>query len=206
MFKLCRSHRIVARYLTISSTLLLAGNAWAGDIDPYTPTFNSSRALSFSTVNVEVNKNTSALSKLTPRAASMATADPTATGQELIVQAMAYLGTPYRAGGTSPEQGFDCSGLIRQVFQEARGITLPRRAEEMSRVGDVVSADRLEPGDLVFFNTLRRAFSHVGIYLGDDRFIHAPSSGGEVRVETISSAYWHRRYDGARRINAWLSN
>jgi cell wall-associated NlpC family hydrolase len=114
--------------------------------------------------------------------------------------ALSLVGIDYRYGGETPERGLDCSGLIRYVFQEVTGVTLPRTAKELSRIGEKVRPQELVPGDLVFFNTRHFAFSHVGIYLGDDRFIHAPSRGGEVGVAMLSSNYWQRRYSGARRL------
>ena len=114
--------------------------------------------------------------------------------------ALSLVGIDYRYGGDTPERGLDCSGLIRYVFQEVTGVTLPRTSKELSRIGRDVRAADLAPGDLVFFNTRRFAFSHVGIYLGDDRFIHAPSRGGEVGVASLSSEYWRKRYNGARRL------
>ncbi len=121
---------------------------------------------------------------------------------ELVMRALGLLGVDYKWGGNSPETGLDCSGLVKHVFQEAAGLALPRRAEEMSRAGEPVASGELKPGDLVFFNTLRRAFSHVGIYIGDGRFVHAPSSGGKVRVERLGQAYWAKRFNGARRLIA----
>lgn len=123
-------------------------------------------------------------------------------GTELVLRALSLLGVNYRLGGTSPATGLDCSGLVRHVFSEAAGLVLPRRAEEMSRNGSVVRREQLRPGDLVFFNTLRRAFSHVGIYIGNGQFVHAPSSGGSVRVESLSGSYWTKRFNGARRVIA----
>jgi hypothetical protein len=120
--------------------------------------------------------------------------------RELGLFALSLVGIDYRYGGDSPDQGLDCSGLIRYVFQEVTGVTLPRTAQELSRIGKQVRARELAPGDLVFFNTRRFAFSHVGIYLGDDRFNHSPSRGGEFGVATLSSGYWQRRYNGARRL------
>jgi len=117
-------------------------------------------------------------------------------------QALAYLGVPYRAAGLSPQTGFDCSGLVAYVYREGAGMALPRNSFELSRVGQPVERAALRPGDLVFYNTQSRDYSHVGIYLGEDRFIHAPSSGGEVRVENLRADYWIRRYNGARRIIA----
>ena len=124
----------------------------------------------------------------------------TATAQDAIDQAMDLLGIRYRRGGSSPEAGFDCSGFVSHVFREGLGMVLPRSSKEMSKSGEAVSKDELRPGDLVFFNTMRRAFSHVGIYLGDNHFMHAPRTGAEVRVESMDSSYWVQRYNGARRI------
>ncbi len=123
------------------------------------------------------------------------------TASELVMQAVNFLGVPYRRGGSSAEQGFDCSGFTRHVFENSIGLVLPRRAHEQATQAGLlpVKREELKPGDLVFFNTMRRAFSHVGIYVGDGRFIHAPASGGEVRVEDMRAAYWNRRFNGARR-------
>ena len=120
--------------------------------------------------------------------------------QDLTTFALGLLGVDYKFGGNSPETGLDCSGLVRYVFQQVTGVTLPRTAKEMSRVGDKVALDELKPGDLVFFNTRRFAFSHVGIYLGDNRFIHAPSRGREVEVAAIDKSFWQKRFNGARRL------
>jgi len=119
----------------------------------------------------------------------------------LVVSAMNFLGVPYRRGGQSREQGFDCSGFTRHVFENSVGLILPRRAIEQANSPDLVPVSRaeLKPGDLVFFNTLRHTFSHVGIYIGDNKFIHSPRAGGEVRVEDIRLDYWQARFDGARR-------
>lgn len=121
-------------------------------------------------------------------------------GAEVTFRALSLLGVGYRFGGNTPEAGLDCSGLVRLVFSETLGLPLPRRSEEISRVGASINPTELQPGDLVFFNTLRRAFSHVGIYIGDNRFVHAPSSGGAIRVENLGADYWTRRFDGARRV------
>lgn len=125
------------------------------------------------------------------------------TASELVMQAMNFLGVPYRRGGNTVEQGFDCSGFTRFVFENSLGLALPRRADEQAQVGGLLSVKReeLKPGDLVFFNTMRRAFSHVGIYVGEGKFIHAPRSGGEVRVEDMRQAYWAKRFNGARRAD-----
>jgi cell wall-associated NlpC family hydrolase len=111
------------------------------------------------------------------------------------------LGIRYRRGGSSPESGFDCSGFVNHVFREGLGLMLPRSSKEMSKSGEFVAKDELRPGDLVFFNTMRSAFSHVGIYLGDNQFVHAPRAGGRVRIEDLRESYWIKRFNGARRIN-----
>ncbi len=120
--------------------------------------------------------------------------------QDLINQGMNYLGIRYRFGGTSPETGLDCSGLVRNVFRNALGLDLPRTAREMSSMGDKVTRQDLKPGDLVFFNTMRRAFSHVGIYVGDGQFLHSATRGGGVRIGDLSDSYWSKRFNGARRL------
>ncbi|AVR88683.1 C40 family peptidase [Thauera aromatica] len=124
----------------------------------------------------------------------------TTAAEQLVDEALSYLGIRYRFGGTSPSTGLDCSGLVLNAFRNAVGLDLPRTAREMAALGDRIGRQELKPGDLVFFNTMRRTFSHVGIYLGDGRFVHAPSSGGEVRVENIASRYWSQRFNGARRL------
>lgn len=120
---------------------------------------------------------------------------------ELVLSAMNFLGVRYRRGGTSTEDGFDCSGFTRHVFENSVGLLLPRRADEQARLPGLASVGReeLRPGDLVFFNTMRRTFSHVGIYVGDGKFIHAPKPGASVRIEDMREAYWSKRYTGARR-------
>ncbi len=124
----------------------------------------------------------------------------TVVGAELALRALAHLGVPYRFGGDDPVRGFDCSGLVRFVFREVFGIELPRRSDEIGRAGSAIERERLQPGDLVFFNTLGRAFSHVGIYIGDGRFVHAPARRGQVRVDAIDGGYWSARFNGARRF------
>ena len=120
---------------------------------------------------------------------------------EMVLTAMNFLGVPYRRGGSTSEDGFDCSGFTRHVFEMSLGLVLPRRADEQARAPGMfaIKRDELKPGDLVFFNTLKRTFSHVGIYVGDGKFIHSPRTGGEVRVEDMRMAYWSKRYTGARR-------
>ncbi|WP_442909320.1 C40 family peptidase [Ideonella sp. BN130291] len=120
---------------------------------------------------------------------------------DLVMSAMNFLGVPYRRGGNSAEDGFDCSGFTRHVFDRSLGLLLPRRADEQARAPGLftVKREELKPGDLVFFNTLKRTFSHVGIYVGEGKFIHAPRSGSEVRIEDMRDSYWAKRFTGARR-------
>ena len=119
---------------------------------------------------------------------------------ELVMQAMGLLGVPYKRGGNSEEKGFDCSGFVRYMYEKSVGLVLPRRAEEQAKVTEEISRSELKPGDLVFFNTLKRTFSHVGIYVGDGKFIHAPRPGKAVRVDDMREAYWQQRFNGARRV------
>ncbi|MEJ2767430.1 C40 family peptidase [Mycetohabitans sp. B46] len=121
---------------------------------------------------------------------------------DVVVGALNMIGVRYRWGGDSPSSGLDCSGFVRYVFQDTLGLTLPRRAEEMSRVGEKVKMSELKPGDLVFFNTMRRTFSHVGIYIGDNKFVHSPSTGSTIRVDELDGGYWEKRFTGARRLDA----
>ncbi|MBY4898055.1 C40 family peptidase [Cupriavidus sp. AU9028] len=126
--------------------------------------------------------------------------DPSAGLEEISIQAMALVGTPYRYGGNTPDSGFDCSGLVRYVVARAANVDLPRTTQAMGTRGVPLERAQVAAGDLVFFNTTGRANSHVGIYVGQNRFVHAPSSGGTVRLEDMTKSYWARRYEGARRI------
>jgi cell wall-associated NlpC family hydrolase len=119
----------------------------------------------------------------------------------LVMNAMGFLGVPYKYGGNSAESGgFDCSGFVRAVFEQSVGKVLPRRADQQAAATQEIDRSELKPGDLVFFNTMKRAFSHVGIYVGDGKFIHSPRSGSHVRVEDMRIAYWQTRFNGARRV------
>jgi NlpC/P60 family len=124
------------------------------------------------------------------------------TATELVMTAMNFLGVPYRRGGSS-EDGFDCSGFTRFIFENSLGLVLPRRSDEQAQWNRLlpVKVEELKPGDLVFFNTLKRAFSHVGIYIGDGKFIHSPRTGTQVRIEDMRQAYWSTRFNGARRAD-----
>ncbi len=119
----------------------------------------------------------------------------------LAAQAMSHLGISYRYGGKSPDTGFDCSGLVLYSAQQSLGLKLPPRADEQALLGSYVSRQDLKVGDLVFFNTMGRRYSHVGVYIGDDLFVHSPAKGGVVRVESMTMRYWDKRYTGARRLD-----
>jgi cell wall-associated NlpC family hydrolase len=129
-----------------------------------------------------------------------ARADSPVAGSEVVVHALALVDVPYRYGGRTPA-GFDCSGFVGYVFSESLGLALPRRAEDISRIGRTREKADLTPGDLVFFNTLGHRFSHVGIYVGDGQFVHAPARRGRVRIERLGDPYWTARYNGARRVD-----
>lgn len=139
-----------------------------------------------------------------PVAAQEAKADKplASTMAEVVVKALSLVGVPYRFGGSSPATGLDCSGLVRYVYANTLGLDLPRRANEISKLGTPIELSELKPGDLLFYNTLRSAYSHVAIYIGDGRFVHAPSRGKKVQVEDMSLAYWVKRFNGARRIES----
>ncbi len=120
---------------------------------------------------------------------------------DVLLRAMAQIGTPYRWGGSSPQTGFDCSGLIGYVFNHSMNIKLPRSTSEMIKVNaPVIERGRLRTGDIVFFATNgARNVNHAGIYVGDDRFVHAPSTGGRVRIDSLNSPYWSKAYLQAKR-------
>ena len=124
----------------------------------------------------------------------------THTASDLVVNAMGFLGVPYKRGGNTAESGFDCSGFVKAMYAQTIGLILPRKAEQQAAATQHIAKADLQPGDLVFFNTMRRAFSHVGIYIGEGKFIHSPKPGSEVRVEDMGMSYWKRRFDGARRV------
>lgn len=125
------------------------------------------------------------------------------TASDLVLSAMNFLGVRYTRGGNSVENGFDCSGFTRHIFEMSVGLVLPRRADEQARDNSLLAIrrDELKPGDLVFFNTMKRTFSHVGIYVGEGKFIHAPRTGSAVRVEDMRDSYWAKRFTGARRAD-----
>lgn len=132
--------------------------------------------------------------------------DAKSVSQEILSNAMSLEGIKYKYGGSTPETGFDCSGFVNYVYNKAANLKLPRTSRGISRVGKAVSKNELQAGDLVFFNTARRAFSHVGIYVGDGKFIHAPRTGSFVRVESMHTSYWKNRYNGAKRLDQATSH
>lgn len=137
---------------------------------------------------------------VTPVRAEPATSPGAAS--DLTLYALSLNGTAYKYGGRDPESGLDCSGFVGHVFREVTGLDLPRSAQAISQLGRKIGIEELKPGDLVFFNTLRRAFSHVGIYLGDQQFIHASSSKtGDVMISSLRESYWAKRFNGARRLD-----
>lgn len=126
---------------------------------------------------------------------------PPAPISEIPLYAISLIGTPYKYGGKSPDTGMDCSGFVGHVFKQTTGTQLPASAQQISQRGQPLQSTELQPGDLVFFNTLNRAFSHVGIYLGENRFVHSTSSAtGTVMVSNMGDNYWSKRFDGARRL------
>lgn len=131
--------------------------------------------------------------------------DPSAGLEEVSIQAMSLVGTPYRYGGNTPDSGFDCSGLVRYVVLRAANVNLPRTTDAMGERGVSLERGQVASGDLVFFNTTGRANSHVGIYVGQNRFVHAPSTGGTVRLEDMTKSYWASRYNGARRVASGIN-
>ena len=120
--------------------------------------------------------------------------------QNMLIHAISLIGVRYKFGGSSAQFGFDCSGFVRHVFAESIALELPRSSHAMGKLGLPVEKDDLHPGDLVFYNTLFRTFSHVGIYLGEGRFVHAPSRGKSVEIVEMSDNYWKKRFNGARRL------
>ena len=119
---------------------------------------------------------------------------------DLVINAMGFLGVPYRRGGSN-DSGFDCSGFVRSMYEQTLGKVLPRSARDQANATEKIDKTELQPGDLVFFNTMRQTFSHVGIYVGDHKFIHSPRPGKEVKVEDMRQTYWVNRFTGARRVD-----
>jgi cell wall-associated NlpC family hydrolase len=122
------------------------------------------------------------------------------TAGDVVIHALGFIGVPYKMGGTSADSGLDCSAFVRLVYKQITGLVLPRSAAEQAAATRSIESSQLQPGDLVFFNTLQRSFSHVGIYIGEGRFVHSPRTGGKVRVESMQIPYWQTRFNGARRV------
>ncbi len=173
---------------------LHGGLALAAPEDTFDPVLRLliDRALVAETVPAPAAAEPGLLRRVQDRASSM------------VVAALGFVGVPYQRGGTSADGGFDCSGFTRHVFETSLGLVLPRKVDEQASAPGLVAVgrDELRPGDLVFFNTLKRTFSHVGIYIGDNRFVHAPRSGKAIRTESMGFAYWSERFTGARRVLA----
>lgn len=180
-----RSQRIATRWLAI---MLTAWPVWATAQPPSDP----------------LNALLAERGLLGEPAAPSVSATVRDRAADLVIAAMNFIGMPYRRGGNNVDNGFDCSGFTRHIFELRLGLVLPRRVDEQASAGSLFSVEKndLRPGDLVFFNTLKRTFSHVGIYVGEGRFIHAPKSGSQVRIEDMRYAYWAQRFTGARRAAA----
>lgn len=133
-------------------------------------------------------------------AASTSSTQAPEHSNSLISAAMGLIGLPYQRGGSNAATGFDCSGFVRAIYAQVAGHILPRVAREQAQTTTKIAKNELRPGDLVFFNTMRKAFSHVGIYVGNGQFIHAPRTGASVRVEDMNTSYWRKRFNGARRV------
>lgn len=119
---------------------------------------------------------------------------------DVIMYALSMVGVNYKWGGQTPETGLDCSGFVSHVFSHAAGVALPHNAYAISRIGMKIHPLELQPGDLVFYKTLRKTFSHVGIYLGENRFVHASSTAGDIMISNMRDRYWARHFNGARRL------
>ena len=119
-------------------------------------------------------------------------------GNEVAIYALGLIDTGYRFGGKNPEAGLDCSGMVSYIYDRAVGLKVQGSAADIARRGRSIERTALRPGDLVFFNTRNRSFSHVGIYLGDDRFVHAPSTNGRVRIDALGDRYYAQRFEAAR--------
>jgi cell wall-associated NlpC family hydrolase len=201
------SHSLFATLILLAT--LQAGQSMAQTVersngDANSQVSNTGNALTEPSTSLEapVSRFKAATNKLTTSVNSMSASVVGGT-ESLIDNAMQLIGVRYRWGGNTPQSGLDCSGFVRYVFNDTFGFLLPRKSSQMSKVGLVVGKEELRPGDLVFFNTMRHAFSHVGIYVGDNKFIHAPSKGKTIRVDDMTKVYWEKRYNGARRMEGF---
>lgn len=194
-----------AQSLVFLLTLLACARAGANDTGDDLDRFLSARGLVDQPVRTQTVATAAPapVAPLPPTGASVPSSsaeDGTQRMSGLVVAAMGALGVPYQRGGNNYDSGFDCSGFVRALYQQNFGLVLPRRAAEQAAATQTIARDELKPGDLVFFNTMNRAYSHVGIYVGDHRFIHSPKSGAVVRIEDMRVNYWNRRFEGARRV------
>ena len=160
----------------------------------------SRRALRFTVVLLAALLLAACSSRMAVRPSSVAAPRITADPNDILFRAISLVGTPYRYGGNTPESGFDCSGLIGYVFYDVAGARLPRSAADIDRLdAPPVSRQKLVAGDLVFFRD-GGSISHIGIYVGEGRFVHAPSRGGTVRLDALDGDYWRQHYVGAKRL------
>ncbi|OUL94150.1 C40 family peptidase [Paraburkholderia hospita] len=192
--------RVVAG-MFIGVLMAAAPGAFADEVSSFNQNASFSTSSGSSSVSSPTQSMQSAASNSESGARSFLSGMAGKAG-DVVVGALNMIGVRYRWGGDTPDSGLDCSGFVRYVFQDTLGMALPRRAEEMSRVGEKVRVSDLKPGDLVFFNTMRRTFSHVGIYIGDNKFVHSPSTGSTIRVDDMDDGYWEKRFTGARRIES----
>jgi len=190
-------HRLATRCLAVIVLAVAVAGVRAQTVDPAVPADRSA-----GDAVLQLLQDKGLIPKEVPGATVVRQVRDAAS--DLVLTAMNFLGVPYRRGGNSSEEGFDCSGFTRHIFENSLGLVLPRRADEQAHAAGVtpIGREELRPGDLVFFNTLKRTFSHVGIYVGDGKFIHSPRAGGEVRIEDMRIAYWQHRFTGARRVEA----
>lgn len=189
-------HACVALLLSLFACARAGANDAGDDLDR----FLSARGLidqPASTAAVTPTSSPPLLSDSRPQASAE---DGTQHMSGLVVAAMGALGVAYQRGGNNYNSGFDCSGFVRALYAQNFGLQLPRRAAEQAAATQSITRAELQPGDLVFFNTLGPSHSHVGIYVGDHRFIHSPKPGAVVRMEDMRVNYWNRRFDGARRV------
>ena len=194
-----RTTRSMLGYLIPALTILVMAGCTAPS-----KTQQAAAARNFTTTNPYLARavDDDPIGRLLSQQIRKPSADLGITPREAMVgEALNHLGIRYRYGGNSPTEGFDCSGLVSYVAFQSLGLTLPRSAADIAARGQEIERGELVAGDLVFFNTMGRKFSHVGIYVGGDRFIHSPSAGGVVRVEDMKMAYWTKRYNGARRLD-----
>ncbi|WP_310236530.1 C40 family peptidase [Luteimonas terrae] len=193
---------LVASVLSIAAAPVFAGPGLAGDsADQIEATTSVARALTAPTAQLAQPEMLLA-SDINQLIAMDVDQPVQADGrvEGLLKRALSFIGTPYRWGGSSPDSGFDCSGLVGYVFRTALGIDLPRVSRDMAQNGERVERTALTAGDLVFFGRRGNRIDHVGIYLGDGRFVHAPRTGKDVMVSELDSGYWATRFKSARRV------